>query len=376
MNYDPFPIPKAFITTDESNDDEFGPGLSNIYNEHIAVKAGKSTIRPPHTLDPSEDYIAQICTSRIDLKALIDLDTTGELGEVLPFITDPHAFRKLFIPGALDRISSERQFSTSISKHLLHNLPDLEKFGVLERTPVHASVVMPTFKVDKRSGGKRFVADGRKLNSLMSKPPQMKLPFITDVIQRILSSKWVCMGDGRSWFYQFELHPEIRKYFGVNVAGGRGKFIRTLFKVLCMGWSHAPCIAQRSARTLLPEADGITWIDNFIVCALSHHEAAFRFKAFLSRCKKVNAEINTSDEFYGEPVQKFSVLGIQFNLEHQEFRSDPDWVNRLCQKDELRKLEEGLISPRGFYALFGSIVWHSYTTNSPMLHPSIPPIHP
>ena len=114
---------------------------------------------------------------------------------------------------------------------------------------------------------------------------------------------------------------------------------------------------------LLPKDEGVCWIDNFIVTADSEVEAKSAFQRFLTRCKSVNAELNVNDVDYGVPLQDFCVLGIQFNLSTHSFRSEPKWIRKVLEKDELLTiLNVHTCTPRSFYTVFGSLVWHGYTT--------------
>ena len=99
------------------------------------------------------------------------------------------------------------------------------------------SGILHAFTVPKKTAGVCFVADGWKLNNLMFRPPEMLLPKIPQVIDRVFDSSWAALADGKSWFYQFDLHEEIQAFFGVNLRNMRGEFIQTRRITLCMGCS-------------------------------------------------------------------------------------------------------------------------------------------
>ena len=279
---------------------------------------------------------------------------------------DTDAFINLIYPEKRDLVYS-RCFSRGTSRHLADHLPYLEKVKVLEKVESEEQqVVLHGFTVEKRSGGLRFVVDARKLNEIMVRPPEMRLPKVQDLIRHILDNDWVVLADGRSWFYQFEVVAGVRKFFGINAGGARGPFERTRLRCMCMGWSHAPVIAHRAARVLLPPEQGITWIDNFIVTAKTQTQALNNFANFMERCQWVNADINTEDDEYGTPLQRFTALGIEFDLTLHRFRSSPKWVKRFLQRKELTAVSSGWATPREFYAVFGSLVWHSYVTRAPL----------
>eukprot|EP01061_Rhynchopus_euleeides_P001168 TRINITY_DN1082_c0_g2_i1.p1 TRINITY_DN1082_c0_g2~~TRINITY_DN1082_c0_g2_i1.p1 ORF type:complete len:471 (-),score=53.75 TRINITY_DN1082_c0_g2_i1:216-1628(-) len=278
-------------------------------------------------------------------------------------ITDPAAFYSKFIPGAIERIKSQPDACNKISRHLRAHLSALIGFEVLETAP--QKLVMHAFTVSKKSGGLRFVLDGRPLNALMTHPFDMRLPPITDAIEQITSHSWAALADGKSWFYQFPVHPEIREYFGVNVGDRRGDYVRTRLKALCMGWSFAPCIAYRSARVLLPQEGGATWVDNFIVLGGSEEGVQRSFDAFLHRGAETNAVMNLDDPDYGHPVQRFTSFGIAFDMSNHRYRSDKSWLEKFLSGTELRAVIGGKpATPREIFKVVGGLVWHAYTTKA------------
>ena len=364
-------VPDVQLPSSSPEGEEFGP-LQMLYDEAIAVHFRDRTIRNPtsKTRSPGSDRIAPICTTRIDIQKLKEIDIRGELrgeaGEpynLLDIISTKTVFCKVFREDALSKLTADPRLKNRISRHMGSHFEDLQKYDVLEKASGPQSVVMHGFTVKKSSGGLRFVMDGRKLNDLMVRPPQMRLPLITDVISRILIQRWTILTDGQSWFYQFPLHSDIRPFFGINVGNARGDFVHAWLKVLCMGWSFAPCLAQRTARTLLPDEEGVTWVDNFILLSQTREGVEENYKKFLNRCAYVNATMHADGEVYGVATQKFTTLGLAFDLTHQRYKSDPKWLEKFSKKEECERLHTAQITPREFFTVFGSIVWHCYTTN-------------
>ncbi|KAJ9451622.1 hypothetical protein DIPPA_25104 [Diplonema papillatum] len=264
--------------------------------------------------------------------------------------------------GALRELENPR-YARGLSRFMLRHLPKLETYGVV-RASTDARVVLPAFTVEKKSGGLRLVADGRKLNSLMRKPPAMMLPGIDTVVDRFLASRFVAQADAVSWFYQFPLDDSVSPYFGMNLAGPRGRFTKVQLSVMCMGWSWAPCIAQRSARVLLPESEGLCWVDNFFVVGATHDEVEERYRSFLDRCRLVGADINTRDAMYGRPLSRFEALGLEFDLEAAtpRYRSAPSWVRKFLESSALGLVLAGRATPRQVFTVFGGVVWFIFST--------------
>ena len=348
--------------------ESYGPGVEDLYGEDLGVCTGGKVIRPANAkteLPEEEDYIAEICTSRLNLKELRRLDSEGELTGVLDLITKPAAFADALLPEARQEL---RKTGRKVSRHMLHHLDTLVEYGVLTEADAHPYLTLPAFTVSKKSGGQRFIVDARRLNALMTRPPDMRLQDITEVTQRVAAASWVVMADARSWFYQFPVHKEIQRYFEVRLGGERKTFVKTFLTVMCMGWSHSPAIANRSARVLLPPEHGIVWIDNFIAVGDSLPEAQARYADFISRCEKVGAALNFDDTQHGVPLQDFTVFGIHFDLTRHRFRMDTAWVQKVLGREEYKEVVNGHTTPRRAFRVFGSFVWQSYVMRTPMCY--------
>ena len=310
----------------------------------------------------AEGELAAISPARLDLDALLAMDTEGLLTGVLDVIRSEEAFRSALLPEAANQLEHDRTLARGTSRHMLRHWERLTLWGVLSRAE-RQRVVLPAFTVAKKSGGLRLVCDGRKLNRLMRPPPAMKLPSIRQVVSRFLSSDWVIEADGKSWFYQFPLADGVDEYFGVNLAGERGPFMRTKLRSLCMGWSWAPCIAHRSACVLMPEADGIAYVDNFWAVGQTREEATSRYDKFRQRCATVGAEMKEADSGC-VPQSRFVALGLDFDLEARprKYRSDPEWTRKFLSSPSLQSTLKNKATAREFYTTFGGMIWFLYST--------------
>ena len=307
--------------------------------------------------------IAPITSNRIDLQVLRGLDSNHILDGVLDLITDPTVFKNSLEENAEHLIDSDKSFSKGISKHMARHVPDLLKYGVItkleHRKPV---VVLPLFTVPKKDLLLRVVMDGRKLNRLTRLRPLMLLPPLHRVIESCLSATHVVLHDATSYFYQFQLHPEIRPYFSMFLGSARGSFETYCLSVMSMGWTLAPCIAQRSALVLIGDIPGTAWVDNFALFAGSEVEAASLNNRFLARCNQASVTLNSEPQ-YGNPSSDFIFLGIHFVLTPKaKFQMSPDWVEKSLSKQELISLFTVRATFRDFYVIVGIVVWFSYAT--------------
>ena len=108
------------------------------------------------------------------------------------------------------------------------------------------------------------------------KTPQMGLSQLPTILDNIVEYNNIATIDATSYFFQIPLHVELRKYFGILVAVKRGQFRRRRLRVLPMGLSWSPAIAQHLATFFVdkiqrnfPTAYATVWVDNFILGAHS-----------------------------------------------------------------------------------------------------------
>ncbi|KAJ9434823.1 Pol polyprotein [Diplonema papillatum] len=146
------------------------------------------------------------------------------------------------------------------------------------------------FTVDKRAPGQlRFILSCESINRATAHVPlpPCDLPSYATIVTTVLSRKWVAEFDFRSFFFQFALPPEVRKYFCFRVEGRLMWMTR-----LPMGYRAAPQAAQAvSLELAVAAAQGVdvevlAWIDNVIFVADTEAEvmeASARFKALTSK---------------------------------------------------------------------------------------------
>ena len=216
--------------------------------------------RPP---DPrvfrNAGNLAAITKNRLNLEAVLRMEPGEGYLDPLRVIMSRRTFKK--------QLAGTWRPCTKVSRYMLHHAAFMEDCGVVEPAGPEASN-MPVFTTPKKDLDLRLIQDGRWNNGFFAKPPEMFLPKIHEVIDKILSAAYVADADGVSYFYQIPLDESVRDYFGCRLAGGRGLYRQMRFCSLPMGFSWAPCIAQRIANTLIAD-HGVAWVDNFFVLGTS-----------------------------------------------------------------------------------------------------------
>jgi hypothetical protein len=189
----------------------------------------------------------------------------------------------------------------------------------------------------------------------------MELPRLRDLVRDIKAAKWAVLADGKNWFYQFPISPDVGRFFGVRLGGPRGGRAHAdaadgFLTVLCMGWSWAPYIAQTASAALV-RGLGWAWLDNFIITAGTRSDASRKWGEFERRCRDVNAEIHGEGRELGTPIQRFECLGIDFDLAMGAHRLTAEWLRRWAESPEWKRVRRGGGTAREFAKVFGWLVW-------------------
>ena len=309
-----------------------------------------SIIRPPEPrVERNKGILGKIVDNTINLAKVMELDFSGEATEVINILLDSVEFEKHLKEGF--------QPQTRISRFMSQHKEDMEESGVLEFTPRDfGNNYMPLFTVPKKDETLRVIQDGRHLNRWFDRPPQMNLPRIHEVIDMLMRNEYFAQCDARSWFYQIPLCKGIRKYFGVILGGGRGDLHYGVMTKIPMGFSWAPCIAQRISNVLMRNI-GLAWVDNYIIVGKTPEDFESNRRIFLERIDPVTGCNVVVDDTELKPVRNGETLGIEVNLETKTYRMSPKWAEKVAA----RGIPE-LWTPRAFSQSMGGIIWCSHVT--------------
>ena len=220
-------------------------------------------------------------------------------------------------------------------------LPLLEDWNVLESAEVDsrefARAAAKFFCVLKANGKLRAIFDSRMAGEMGSRPPPVRLPFLSTVIKRGAECKHFWTADFKHWFYQIRICYKLREFFVTKCSVLQGKRRRTFFrrmKVLPQGWSWSPFIAQslgwsvimyrhspeledlfnekalrssielpsfiehRSSPNSDPLATVFLWYDNILVCGNSKDAVREDFEVHSRQCRAsehLNATFSAKD---------------------------------------------------------------------------------
>ena len=295
--------------------------------------------------------LAAIPSTTIVTSALRDMDMDNYLW-VLDVIESEGAF--------LEHLIAELPSSKKPSRFMIQHAPALTGSGLLVPPSTPLNYTMGLFTTPKKNGTLRLVQDDRPINAAFERPPEMDLPDLLDFVHFILRHEWVGQADAKAYFYQFMIAEEIRKYFGVRMTAGRGSYLDLVMTRLPMGFSWAPCIAQRCSNVLIRDL-GRCWVDNFVVVGRTVEEYQTRRTEFLRRAEKVNLQLDNTEM---APSRRTVVVGLELDLEKKTYRMDPVWVTKVVPS--LRTLLSSTLTARQFYEVMGSVVWQRHATRRPL----------
>lgn len=315
--------------------------------------------------------LAEAPLTRINTQLTTAMESFSPFNKIKGCIEDETTFRSLFKPGCAPPPStySARQFMEarpwSVSRGLLFHVEDLRRMR-LGDTADRAIFVCHWFPVEKDQQVFRLITALKPLNKLQERPPFMGLPPIHAFMEALLRCSWVVQYDAQSYFFQFALAPMISLYFAALATGNRGLATLVVLYVLAMGWSHAPCIAQRFANCVCVETkfrmgdadehEAIAWVDNFGLGSIDFESTCKVRDTFLSICKYLNVTLKKTDD---TPTQRFIALGMEFDLKEKSIRLSEKFLTQMREAIALRKRTP---TARTLFVSLGGIFWSAFTT--------------
>lgn len=221
----------------------------------------------------------------------------------------------------------------------------------------------PIFKVGKDEKVSRLIMDCRRFNirfkETCGRPPQMNLPRIPEIIDKLLQYQFLGTVDAKSYFYQFEIISKLKRIFGFRVGAKRGRFWKRSFSRLPMGACFAPSLAQHMSDHLLapvlhkfPNVYAVAWIDNFIFAGRSAEEVDKALHFFQGIAKEVRLELKMSSLVWASST--IEILGMVINAHDKIISPTPAFQRKW--EDILTSLSKRM-TLRSVYKFAGCMLW-------------------
>jgi hypothetical protein len=249
----------------------------------------------------------------------------------------------------------QRDFAPA-SKMPTERLQEAEDMGViLPLMGRDSKFVDGAFLVLKSDGvSSRFIWNGKRLSLAQYVPWDHGIPCMKSLAMWMAKHSWMMNADGMSWFYQFEVSPEVGAWFSLRQGARKWRMAR-----LPQGWAASVAIAQTASLILLEGLNGSPWIDNFSL--VSHDKCTLlrEWSIFSDRCKYVGAVLKGPEP---EPAQTGVHFNLYFDLIDHRYKVDPTWVLRISLAHSMLTQKQH-ISWRACQSLTGCLVWYSWISD-------------
>ena len=261
------------------------------------------------------------------------LRSTGVIAEALSWIE-----------GLASKTSLKKKQKTEARQE---DIDTLERAGIIERCTKEQIVTTGSLfsVVEEEKKRRRPISWPKALNKAVEdKIPQVELQ---DPIEhaRIDKNVWAATFDIKASFFQVELPPRTREFFGLMTNCGCHRFKR-----LPMGFNASPFVMNEITK--LCAATGVSkvrtdvYIDNVRFTSASKEKVILASKIFKERCDEFGITLN--EEPGNTPHMNGDFLGLNFNYATGEVK--------LAQKT-LNKIRKATINTtatkREYLALFG-----------------------
>eukprot|EP00760_Papus_ankaliazontas_P009982 PhM_4_TR14170/c6_g3_i3/m.47361 len=212
---------------------------------------------------------------------------------------------------------------TDLSQCDVHNLTEK---GYLEHCPKPASVGYIFRKPEPEKQRFRIIHDTLGPNTALPDPPNPKFRGIWELRRLVHKGSWAVAADFKCYYYHFELHPDIRKFFAININNNTYQFTR-----LPMGFKWAVIITQTITNFLTRKIDTATatdtYIDNVLFICTTEKDAKQTATALQQRCARYGIIIGELE--IGQQVQH---RGIIMDLLKKTVRVRPSTLDKLTKR--------------------------------------------
>ena len=261
------------------------------------------------------------------------LKESGEIAEALSWIE-----------GLEKKTTLKKRQKTEARKE---DIEKLEAAGIIERcTKQQIKVTGSLFSVvEVEKGRRRPIYWPKSLNKAVDHlVPAIEL---SDAIEhaQIEKSVWAATFDIKASFFQIELPPKTREYFGLETTLGTFRFKR-----LPMGFNASPFVMNEVTK--LCAATGVenlrtdVYIDNVRFTSRSKEAVELASKIFQDRCIQFGVTLN--DEEGNKPHQEGDFLGLSYDYKNGTVRLGKKTMTKIKNARVLEKATK-----REYLAMFG-----------------------
>lgn len=211
--------------------------------------------------------------------------------------------------------------SPYVQKEIDEEIDRMLSLGVIELSS--SPWCNPVVAVKKKNKKIRLCLDSRKLNSV-TKKESSALPFITRILGRLKTTKYLSSLDLSDAFWQVELEPDAKEKTAFIVPG------KGFFQFSCMPFglvNAAQTLSKVMERALGYDLEPyvFTYLDDILICSDSFQEHLDLLKKVSERLRNANLTINIEKSKFC--VKQLKYLG--YIIDQNGLRTDPEKVEAI-----------------------------------------------
>lgn len=201
------------------------------------------------------------------------------------------------IPGSNPVINPPRRIPVKLMEKLKPALDNLVLRKIIEKVENPQGWVSNLVIVEKNDGKLRICLDPRNLNKVIKRPPDVLIPTLTDITEKLSNKKVFTVLDLKEGFWHVRLDQESSDLCTFSTPYGCYKFLRLPF-----GISMAPEYFQRENFKNFGDISGvIIYIDDLLIAAENEEQ---------------------HDKILGLVLQRARQLGVKFNKSKIQLKQD------------------------------------------------------
>ncbi len=158
----------------------------------------------------------------------------------------------------------------------------------------------------------RLIFDGRRINARSGTPPSFHMTSHAEFAALCSQYSYAAKFDFQSFYFNFSLHPDIRKFFGLRCSLGDFTWTRLPF-----GWSWSAFFAHSVAADLVAHlaSQGLViahYMDDVIVFGHTRGQCDAALSAAIGFVQSVGFRVKPSKTV--PATQQLPIVGVQYDL--------------------------------------------------------------
>ena len=207
--------------------------------------------------------------------------------------------------------------------------------------PVGAGYLFDVREYTKKR--RRLVHDSLTPNVMLPDAPNPHFRTVPELRAMVHKGRWAASLDMKCFYYQFLLHPSVRRYFAIEIDGVFYQPTR-----LPMGFKASVSIAQAFIKSMVrlsgvPLGDTDIYIDNIMVIADTEEECRRRLDLIHGTLLRAGVVVGDIQQ----PARQVVHRGMKLDMEAKTASIKPEFI---------QKLEERIVMQQGIWGHTRSLI--------------------